>query len=307
MPSSASCCVPTAANPAFRSRRALLFMPGDSRRKIEKGIHLGVDAIIMDLEDGVAINRKTEARRVVAEALTIFDFGRSERLVRINTGTLADADLAAILPGHPDGLVLPKVESGQWITEIHQALSHAEESAGWVSGSVRLLAIVETAAGILNLKEIAAAPRLDALIFGAEDLAGNIGATRTPEGWEVFYARSAVVLTAAAFGLQAIDTVYTDLTDSEGLEADARRAAGLGYAGKLAVHPRQIEPINRVFTPTQTAIDAALRLVEAFDTYQAQGTGVFAWEGRMVDMPMIRAAKLLLAKAAAAGLLNTKD
>ncbi|MBI3942056.1 MAG: CoA ester lyase [Chloroflexi bacterium] len=295
------------ANPGFRSRRALLFMPGDSRSKIEKGIGLGVDGLIMDLEDGVAVNRKTEARRVILEALTTLDFGRSERLVRINAGFMAEADLAAILPGHPDGLVLPKVESAQWVTEIHRMLTQAEESAGWASGSVRLLAIVETAAGILNLKEIATAPRLDALIFGAEDLAGDIGAIRTPEGWEVFYARSAVVLTAAAFGLQAIDTVYTDLADIEGLEADARRAAGLGYAGKLAIHPRQIEPINRVFTPTQTAIDAAQRLIEAFDTYQAQGTGVFAWEGRMVDMPMMRAAELLLAKARAAGLLNSTD
>ncbi|MSP13073.1 MAG: CoA ester lyase [Chloroflexi bacterium] len=295
------------AAPAFRSRRALLFMPGDSRSKIERGIHLGVDALIMDLEDGVALNRKTEARRVIAEALTTLDFGRSERLVRINPGDMAEADLAAILPGHPDGIVLPKVESARWITDIHQILCHAEERSGWSSGSLHLLAIIETAAGILNLKEIAAAPRLDALIFGAEDLAGDIGAARTPEGWEVFYARSAVVLAAAAFSLQAIDTVYTDLVDLQGLEQDARRAAGLGYAGKLSIHTRQVEVINRVFTPTSETIITAQRLIAAHEMHQTQGTGVFAWEGRMVDMPMIRAANRLLAKAHAAGLLDTTD
>lgn len=288
-----------------RARRALLFMPGDDLHKIQKAAALGVDSVIMDLEDGVALNRKAEARATIVQALRTVNFGRSERLVRINPvgSGLETDDLKATLAARPDGYVIPKVERPEQIQWVSQQIASYDSS---MTGVIRLLAIVETALGVVNLKAITESDRrLDALIFGAEDLAGSLGAIRTREGWEVFYARSAVVTHAAAFNLQAIDTVYVDLQDTAGLITESERASQMGYTGKLAIHPRQVEPITTVFTPSDSAIAQALRLVEAHTTHQQHGTGAFALDGKMVDMPMIRAAERILARAHAAGKLSS--
>ncbi|MEO1646080.1 MAG: CoA ester lyase, partial [Chloroflexota bacterium] len=201
---------------AQRMRRALLFMPGDSRRKIEKGAGMQVDSIIMDLEDAIALSQKETARHAVASALSEVDFGRSEPLVRINQiipNWIYKQDIEVTVAGKPAGYVLPKVEDPAQVKHISELLTEAEQQHRWQLGSIKLLAIIETAKGIVNLKEIAQSDhRLEGLIFGAEDLAGDIGAERTQDGYEVFYARSAVVTHARAFGLQAIDTVYIDLT-----------------------------------------------------------------------------------------------
>lgn len=285
-----------------RLRRALLFMPGDDLKKITRGAGLGVDTIIMDLEDGVALNNKAAARHTVLQALTSkeIDYGTTERLVRVNQprkGMQAE-DVAVTIQGRPDGYVMPKVESAREIQQFSHTLLERELLMGMDVGSIKILAIIETAKGIVNLREIAQADkRLVALLFGAEDLAGDIGATRSREGKEVYYARSAVVIHAAAFDLQAIDTPFVDLSDLDGLRAETAEALQMGYTGKLAIHPKQVGPIVEVFTPTEAEVEAARRLIEAHDAHQAQGTGVFAYEGRMVDMPMIRAAERVLARA----------
>ncbi|MCB9435700.1 MAG: CoA ester lyase [Anaerolineales bacterium] len=285
-----------------RLRRALLFMPGDDLKKIIKGAGLGVDSIIMDLEDGVALNNKAAARHTVLQALTSkeIDYGATERLVRVNQprkGMQAE-DVAVTIQGRPDGYVMPKVESAREIQQFSHTLLERELLMGMEVGAIKIMAIIETAKGIVNLREIAQADkRLVALMFGAEDLAGDIGATRTREGKEVYYARSAVVIHAAAFDLQAIDTPFVDLSDLDGLRAETAEALQMGYTGKLAIHPKQVGPIVEVFTPTEAEVEAARRLIEAHDAHQAQGTGVFAYEGRMVDMPMIRAAERVLARA----------
>ncbi len=289
----------------MRIRRALLFMPGDDRRKIEKGAALGVDSVIMDLEDGVAVSQKAAARATTAAALRDVDFGRTEKIVRVNpfSSPFWADDMAATIAARPEAYVLPKVESAHEIRMMSSYIAAAETRYGWAAGAIRLLAIIETARGAANLRDIAESdPRLAALIFGAEDLAGDLGAARTPEGWEVFYARSAVVLHAKAAGLQAIDTPYVALNDLPGLTADTRRALDMGYTGKLAIHPRQVEPIQQVFTPTADDIARAKRLLDAHAAHQAAGTGVFDLDGRMVDMPMVRAAETVLARARAAGL-----
>jgi citrate lyase beta subunit len=279
----------------MRPRRCLLFMPGDDLKKIQKGISLGVDSIVMDLEDGVALNRKAEARTTIATALHDLSFGRSERVVRINPigSGLEQADLDAVLPQQPDSILLPKVEHAEHIHWLAEAIDDP---------AIRLLAIIETARGVVNVREIAAvSDRLDALIFGAEDLAGDIGATRTKAGWEVFYARSAVVTHAAAFGLQAIDTLVVDFNDETALIEDSQIGAHMGFSGKLAIHPKQVGVIQSIFTPSDEQIAHAQRLIQAHATQQAQGIGAFAFEGMMIDMPAIRAAQQVLAKAQAAG------
>ncbi len=287
-----------------RVRRALLYMPGDDRRKIEKAATLGVDCVCMDVEDGTALNRKQAARETIAGALRQVDFGRSERLVRINPigSGLENDDLAATLGGRPDGYVLPKVESAESIEWLCWRLTEAEQAHGWPIGSIRVLAIVETARGIVNLREIAHCDRRVAgLIFGAEDLAGDIGATRTRDGKEVFYARSALVTYAAAFDLQAIDMVFVDLTDVEGLARESLEGAQMGFTGKQIIHPNQVEPVQAAFTPSEDAVAHARQVVEAFEAHQAGGAGAFALDGKMVDMPIVKTARRVLDKARAAG------
>ncbi len=296
----------------MRVRRALLFMPGDDRRKIEKGAGLNADSIIMDLEDGVALNNKAAARSTIAAALRdaaagSLNFGRTEKLVRINAVSRqffpAD-DLDAALSAPVDGIVIPKVEHSWQITQVSERITAAERAHGWEEGTVEILAILETAMGILNAREIAEnSPRLTALCFGAEDLAGDLGAVRSASMIEVAYARSAVVLHAKAFGLDAVDTPYVDLNNLDGLTAEAIQAAHMGFTGKLAIHPKQVDPIQAAFTPSDAQIEHALALIKAHDDAQASGIGTFAYEGKMVDMPVIRAAEAIIKRARAAGKL----
>ncbi len=284
-----------------RPRRCLLYMPGDSRRKIEKAITLGVDCICMDLEDGVALSQKDAARGTIRAALAELDFGRSEKLVRLNPfgSGLEAADLAATLDGRPDGYVLPKVQSAEAVRWLDEQLSAAERARGWPAGSLALIAIVESALGVLNLREICAAtPRLQAIVFGGEDLAADLGARRTPEAWEVFYARSAIALHTAAYGQQAIDMVSVDYQDSAALLREAEFGANLGYSGKQAIHPNQVVPIQAAFTPTPEAVAEATRIVEAAAAHQAQGLGAFALDGKMVDAPIVKAAQRVLDRVA---------
>ncbi|HSL27636.1 MAG TPA: CoA ester lyase [Anaerolineales bacterium] len=288
----------------MHSRRALLYMPGDDRRKIEKATTLGVDCICMDMEDGVAIVRKQEARAVIAQAMKELDFGRSERCIRINSfgSGFEKFDLAAAVATNPDAIVVPKVETPQQVREISEYIEMYELSAKMEAGTIRMLIGVETAKGILNLKEIAGADRrLDAIIFGAEDYAASIGATRTKEGTEVLYARSAIVSVCAANEMQAIDMVYIDFRDSEGLRLEAEEGARLGFSGKQIIHPGQVEPVQAAFTPSDEAIEYAQRVVRAFTASQKEGKGAFALDGKMIDMPLLKNAQKVLDRARAAG------
>jgi len=281
-------------------RRSLLYVPGDSLRKVTKASTLPADTLILDLEDGVAPSQKAEARATVQHALRTLDFGARERLVRINDqiSSLAQADLASTLDGRPDGYVVPKVESAATLLAVSNFLDAQEQINGWPTGHIRLLAMIETALGVMNLREIAqATPRLDALIFGAEDFAASIGAVRTRANTELFYARSALVTAAGAYGLQAIDLVFTGLDDQPGLEAECASGRQLGFIGKTVIHPAQIETTNHIFAPSPTEIEAARQLITAFEVHQTAGTGAFAYAGKMVDMPVIRTAQRLLARA----------
>jgi citrate lyase beta subunit len=279
-------------------------MPGDDRRKIEKATTLGVDCICMDMEDGVAITRKTEARAVIAQAMKELDFGKSERCIRINSlgSGFEKFDLVAAIATNPEAIVLPKVETARQVREISEHLEMYERSSKMEVGSIRMLVGVETAKGVLNLKKIAEADRrLDAIIFGAEDFAASIGATRTKESTEVLYARSAVITACAANELQAIDMVYIDFRDVEGLRAEAEEGARLGFSGKQIIHPNQVEVVQEAFTPSDEAIEYAQRVVRAFSVSQKEGKGAFALDGKMIDMPLLKNAQKVIERAKAAG------
>lgn len=283
----------------LRPRRTLLYVPGDDWRKITKATMLGVDCVCLDMEDGVALNHKDVARQTIPRALAELDFGSAERLVRINAigSGLEEDDLQAALQVLPDGIVIPKVESQEQLDWAEKRLSEAEASRNLPHGTLRLWIGIETPRAILNLSTLAAHPRLEALVFGAEDLAAALGATRTPQAWEVFYARSAVVMAAAAFGLQAIDMVSIELQDMEKVHAEALFGAQLGYSGKQIIHPNQIAPVQDAFTPSSEAVDQAQRIIDAYEVHLREGKGVFALDGKMIDLPIVKAARNLLARA----------
>ena len=281
-------------------------MPGDNARKIEKAAGLPCDCVAIDLEDGVGPSQKAVAREVTAAALRGTDFGARERLVRLNPvlSDLYSDDLRETLLSNPDGYILPKVETPDDVREISHRMDKIAIGLGVLASQVRLWAVIETALGLMNLREIAqASPRLTALMFGAEDYAASVGATRSERGEEVLYARSAVVAAAAAYGLDAIDLVRFDLADSVGLEAECRYGRQLGYTGKMAIHPGQLEIINRAFSPSPDEIARAAQIVSAAEQHRAAGIGAFALDGRMIDAPVVKSAENVLARARAAGLL----
>ncbi len=284
----------------MRPRRTFLYTPGDDLRKIQKATGLDVDCICLDIEDGVAYSRKETARETISSTLAALDFGRSERLVRINPigSGLESLDLEAVLPCRPDGIVIPKVNSASQIAWVDHRISSFEKKNKLSANSIKLIPIIETALGLINLREISSSsPRLTALIFGSEDLAGEIGAKRSLEGWEIFYARSAVRLYAAAFDLQAIDMVFIDIQDLEGLRKEAWQGARLGFDGKQIIHPNQIPIVKEAFTPGQDEIARATMIISEYERHQKSGSGVFVLDGKMIDAPMIKSARRLLEKA----------
>lgn len=289
----------------MHARRALLYMPGDDRHKIEKATTLAVDCICMDMEDGVSLSRKPQARASIARALQDLDFGKSEKLARINAvgSGLEKEDIEAVLPFHPDGIVIPKLEELAQIQWANERMEAAELDHGWPINSIRLLVDVETPRGILNLKDFAGHPRLDALIFGGEDFAAGVGATRTPEAIELLYGRQATLTAAAAFGLQALDIVAIDFKDLDAVRLEAEYGARLGFTGKQIIHPAQVEPVQAAFTPSAEAIVQARRIVEGFEASQKEGKGAFALDGKMIDMPLVKNARKVLDRARAAGKL----
>ncbi|QLH82665.1 HpcH/HpaI aldolase/citrate lyase family protein [Halosimplex pelagicum] len=279
-------------------RRSVLFSPGDRPELLRNAPTTGADTVVFDLEDAVAPERKTEAGAAVREALAALDTD-CEVCVRVRPpGRGAAADLDAVLDGDAraglDALVLPKAESADDVTDLADLA--AERDA-----DLPVLALVETAAGVLHAEAIAAAEPTAALVFGAEDLAADIGATRTEEGTEVLHAREHVVLAAAAAGVDAVDTLYTDFEDEAGLRADTEFALELGYDGKLAIHPSQVGPINETFTPDPDRVEWAERVLAARDEADAEGRGVFAVDGEMVDAPLVTQAERVLERARAAG------
>ena len=273
-------------------RRSVLFAPGDNAELMRKAAGGGADVVVFDLEDAVAPADKEHARESVQSVLSAVS-SDSDVCVRINpVGVSATADLAAILTdAGPDSVMLPKAGSAEDIEALERLLREHETD-------LPVLALVESAAGVLNAAEIAAADATDALLFGAEDLAADIGASRTSDGREVLYARQRVVVAASAAGIDAIDTIYPDYGDLDGLREATEFAAQLGYDGKMAIHPDQVAVINDAFTPNDEDIDWAERVVTAADETDA---GVFEVDGEMIDAPLIAQAERVLERAREAG------
>lgn len=282
-------------------RRTMLFMPGNNPGMLQNGGVFGADAIILDLEDAVAPQEKDAARLLVAQSLKTVDYGTSEKIVRINPlDTFARKDIEDIVPCRPDALLVPKVESPEDIQEVARLVAAAEKPG---QAPVKLIALLETPCGIAEAYRIAKADkRVVALAFGAEDYTASLGAKRTKEGTEIFSARTIVVNSAAAAGIQSIDTPFTDVNDREGLIADTLLAKQLGFKGKLSINPRQIDDIHNVFNPTEQDINWAERVIKAIRKAEAEGSGVASLDGKMVDAPIVARAERILFLARLLGL-----
>ncbi|MCX6056302.1 MAG: CoA ester lyase [Chloroflexi bacterium] len=291
----------------MRSRRALLYVPGNSLKMIKKAAGLGVDGIILDLEDGVSSNQKDEARVILSGALQSIHFGNSERLVRINSldSGRAEEDLLAVLPFQPDAIVVPKANSSEIIKKIDIILSAAEKKTGKIQGTIAILALIENAAAFINLPSICvASSRLQGLIFGAEDFAADVGVTRTLEAMELLYARSSLVMYAAAFGMQAVDMVQTNFTNLELLQQESKRGADLGFSGKQIIHPAQMDIVQTAYTPSKELVEWAHKIIEGARQAQSVGKGAYDLDGEMVDRPVVKRAERILSRASRAVLVT---
>jgi len=279
--------------------RSLLFVPADSERKLAKAQGTGADALILDLEDSVAAARKPVARGLAAEYLKAAR-ERAGIWVRINDrgSGLAEEDLAAVIPVRPAGIILPKIEGPRDIDAVAQRIGQLEIAAGLPAGTIALLALVtETPAAVLRMPQLLELPctRLVGLSWGAEDLSAALGAgdPRTAQGgWRPTYefARTQCLLAAHALGIDAIDSVYVDFRDLQGLKAACASSRHDGFGGRLAIHPDQVPIINECYTPSEAERQQAQRIVDAFGT----GDGTVSLDGKMYDLPHLKAARRVL-------------
>ncbi|MEA3166228.1 MAG: citrate lyase subunit beta / citryl-CoA lyase [Thermoplasmata archaeon] len=283
--------------------RSVLYTPGDRGDRLEKALRDGAaDLILADLEDAVAPERKAEARRQVAAAFLSVPAGAKGTLrgVRINAwpGQLANDDLAAVMALRPDVLAVPKCEDAKAMAALAAQLDSRERGLGLAHGSTRLLVILETAAGILAARELAAAsPRVIAVAFGAEDLAADAGLRRSASNAEVAVPRALVALAAAAAKVPAIDMITADPKDVERTRREALEARALGFQGKMCIHPAQVAAVHEAFRPTSEEVAAARRVVDAVAKAGIAAGGVVVVDGRMVDVPFVEQANRTLRDA----------
>ncbi|MCG6956021.1 MAG: HpcH/HpaI aldolase/citrate lyase family protein [Gemmatimonadetes bacterium] len=286
-----------------RLRRSRLYLPGNEPKfMINAGLH-APDAVILDLEDSVHPGEKDAARLLVRNALRSVDFKGAERMVRINQLPLGLEDLDAVVPEAPDVILVPKVERADEVVAVHERIQERRRDAG-VGTPVWIMPILESAQGIENAYAIAAAAdTVVALTIGVEDYTADLGIVKTPEGTETVWARSRLVNAAKAAGVQAIDSVFGDVADEEGLLDWGRQSRAMGFEGMGCIHPRQIRIIHEAFAPSGTEIERALAIVAAFHDANAKGLGVVSLGTKMIDRPVVLRAQRLVARARAAGLI----
>jgi citrate lyase subunit beta / citryl-CoA lyase len=287
--------------------RSWMFVPGHRQRMIDKAFGLDADAIMLDIEDGVAPNEKDAARKNIAESLGREKTpGSPARYVRINAIGHArmDADLEAVIRPGLEGLVCPKVDTPDEVRKIDAILNDQEPKNNLKKGSVKLLIAIESPRGLLNAPAIAASsPRVAGLLFGAEDFGREIGlpTVREGEARDLIYARSSIVIAAASSHVQAVDGVWVDLNDTQGLSGFARQSRQLGFSGMSCIHPAQVDAINTTFSPSAEEIDYCQKVLQAFEEANARGDGSIAFGGQLIDRPIVERARRTIDMAKSRG------
>ncbi|HJN61746.1 MAG TPA: CoA ester lyase [Alphaproteobacteria bacterium] len=287
----------------MKPMRTWLFAPGNHARKVEKVFTVGADAVVLDLEDAVALEQKAATRATVVAALKAESKRASRGYVRVNAidTEFCYGDLEAVIGPWLDGILLPKVESASQLQTIDWLMAQLERKRGMAVGALDILPIIETGRGVAAIHDIAGArTRVRRLSFGAGDYTNDMGMVWTPDEGELMHARSAIALASRAAGLEPpIDTVFIDLQDSEHLRKSARTALALGYRGKLCIHPAQIDPVNAIFTPSAEEVAKARKYADAFAAAEAEGSASIQVDGYFVDYPIFEKAQRTLALMAA--------
>ena len=297
---------------APRARRAFLYLQGYDMKKITKvsSTQLSniLDCVCLDMEDGVGVTMKEQARDGIIHALQHVNFGpRMERVVRINsfdTGDLAMKDLHAVLscPVLPDAICIPKVETSKDILQVSDRL----DTLGDVAYNTRIIGMIESPTSILNMNEICSASphRFDCVIFGADDYASKVGAKRTKESTEINFAKNMILMHASAHNISCIDQVLIDYNDLEQLRKESIESYQLGYVGKQIIHPKQIQVVQESYTPNVEDVEYAKCIVDANQEHQQQGKGAFSYEGKMIDAPTVKQYENLLQVAKLMGIIT---
>ena len=289
-----------------RLRRSMLFVPGSNEKMVSKSLASDADCLILDLEDSVAPQVKNEAREFVRDFIKKTDFGEKEIVVRINSPKTEYGvdDLRAMIQAQPHTLVIPKTERGDEMKELDRLMTEMEKEDHLSIGGVKLMPLIETPLGIINIDEIAmSTPRLIGLLFGAGDFTRETHGQITQERMELYFPLMKIVIAARAAKIDAIDTPYFDVKNPEGCEMNAQQAKIMGYDGKAAIHPTQVDVINRVFTPTPAEVERAKKVIEVYQKAEAAGKGATQLDGQLIEHVHVTISKRILKIAEKTGIL----
>ncbi|NHC38909.1 citrate (pro-3S)-lyase subunit beta [Bacillus sp. MM2020_1] len=293
-----------------RLRRSMLYVPGNNPGMIRDANIYGADSIMFDLEDSVSLNEKDSARQLVYEALRTMDYGRTEILVRVNglDTPFGRDDFEAIVRAKPDAIRLPKTETPQDVEEADELITRIEREAGMEYGTIKLMAAIESALGVINAYKIAtASKRLIGIAIGAEDFVTNLKTTRSKEGIELLTARSQILFAARAAGIDALDTVFSDVDDEEGFIQEVKLIKQLGFDGKSLINPRQINIVHNIYSPTEGEIKKSFAVIAAAKEAEQKGSGVISLNGKMIDKPIVERAYRVLELAKAVNSVSIEE
>lgn len=288
-----------------RLRRTMMFVPGNNAGMLKDAHIYGADSLMFDLEDSVSLNEKDTARFLVYNAIKTVDYEGTEIVVRINglDSPYGRDDIEAVVRAGVDVIRLPKTETAQDIKDVEAVIEEVEKKIGREVGSTKMMAAIESPFGAMNSYDIAiASKRLIGIAIGAEDYVTSMKTNRSPEGYELFAARSQIAMAARAAGIYALDTVYSDVDNEEGLIQETKLIKQLGFDGKSVINPRQIEAVHNIFTPSDKEIQKALDVKRAIKEAEEKGSGVISLNGKMIDKPIVERAERVLNLASSAGL-----
>ncbi len=284
----------------INKRRSMLYIPGNNPAMLQQGGVYGADSVLLDLEDAVALNQKDAARILVRNMLKHNDFYDCEVTIRVNhiNTPFGEADLEEMVPMQPEALRLPKTETTEELRTVLEKVEEIEKRHNLSHDNMKIHVMIESALGVQNVYELASfSPRIDAITIGGQDLTADMQIEKSKDNYGIDYARKRIVMASKATKIDAMDTVFADVEDEDGLREETAYIKKLGFTGKAVINPRQINIVNEVFTPTDEEIRKAYRIVKAYYENKAKDLGVFAVDGKMVDAPVVTRAMHTLALA----------
>lgn len=279
-----------------------MYVPGSNSGMLAEAHIYGADSLMFDLEDSISLLEKDSARLLVYNAVKNIDYGDTEIVVRINglDSPYGRDDIKAMVRAGVDVIRLPKTETAKDILAVEEIIEETEKEIGSPIGSTKMMAAIESPLGVLNAEEIAkASPRIMGIAIGAEDFVTNMKTKRSPEGIELLYARSQILIAARAAGIYALDTVYSDVNNEEGFRREVELIKQLGFDGKSIINPRQIAPVHEIYAPTEKEIEHSRKVIKAIEEAEEKGLGVISLNGKMIDKPIVERAERILELAEA--------